>query len=257
MKRIGLTLANMLSLIWRLIPGRLRSGLLTTLFILDSRNRDPGIGLTRLLLLRDKIDWVINERAMAYGKGEHPKHRLTRYHHFFIQRIQDGDRVLDVGCGYGAVARSIACAHPYCEVVGIDHDEGRLRQALDSNNSPNLYFIKGDATKAVPVGPWNIVVLSNVLEHIVDRTAFLRSLQASTSSPRYLIRVPLFERDWQMALRRELGVDFRSDDDHKIEHTQSEFLAEISAAGLVPLEMQTLWGEIWADCGLARTDAIL
>ncbi len=255
MKQIGLIFANLLGLIWRLIPGRLRTGLITCLFILDSRNSNPGIGLARLFQLRDKIDWVINERAMVYGNGEHPKHRLTPYHQFFIQRVQDGDRVLDVGCGYGAVARSIAYTHPYCKVVGIDYDEGRLRQALDSNNLPNLHFIKGDATKEVPVGPWNIVILSNILEHIVDRVGFLRSLQASSSSPRYLIRVPLFERDWQMALRRELGVDFRSDNDHKIEHTQPEFLAEISAAGLVPLEIQTLWGEIWADCGLVQADA--
>lgn len=255
MKQIVLVLANFLNLAWSLIPSRLRTGLQTGLLVLDSRNSDPGIGLARLLRMRDKIDWVINERAMSYGKGEHPKHRLTRYHDFFIQRIRDGERILDVGCGYGAVARSIARARPQCEVVGIDQDPVRLGQALGSDNPPNLRFVKGDATQSVPGGPWNTVVLSNVLEHIEDRIAFLKSLQASTSAARYLIRVPLFERDWQMALRRELGIDFRSDNDHKIEHTRAEFLAEISAAGLAAANMQTLWGEIWADCEPVRTDA--
>lgn len=248
MKRQGLFLAEILGWFWRLIPGRLRTGLMTGLLVLESRHSDPGKGLACLLRMRDRLDWVINERAMAYGQGEHPKHRLTRYHDFFIERIADDERVLDVGCGYGAVARTIAKAHPNCEVAGIDQDRPRLTQARASNNPPNLHFIEGDATQRVPEGLWHVVVLSNVLEHIVERVAFLKALQDSTCASRYLIRVPMFERDWQMALRRELGVDFRSDDDHKIEHTLAEFQAEMTEAGLRPVELQMMWGEIWADC---------
>ena len=248
MKRFGLILANVVSFVWRIMPGRLRLGLLTGLMVLDSRHRDPGKGLEHLLRLRDKLDWVINERAMAYGYGEHPKHRLTRYHDFFVRHLTNGQRVLDVGCGYGAVARTIACAYPNSEVVGIDQDRGRLAMARTSENPPNLNFVEGDATASVPPGPWDAVVLSNVLEHIVDRVGFLKALQGSTLARQYLIRVPLFGRKWQMPLRRELGVDFRSDPDHKIEHTYDEFLAEIAASGLTVHEVQTRWGEIWADC---------
>lgn len=255
MKQVSLVIADILGIIWRMFPGRLRTGLLTALFVLDSRHGDPAKGLTRLLLLRERLDWVINERAMVYGRGEHPKHRLTDYHGFFVQHINDGDRVLDVGCGYGAVARSIALAYPRCEVTGIDQDKPRLAQARSTDNPANLQFVEGDATQTVPVGPWNAVVLSNVLEHIEERVHFLMTLQRATRASRYLIRVPLFERDWQMALRRELGVDFRSDEDHKIEHTLVEFQAEISKAGLKPVELQTMWGEIWADCRPVGEDA--
>lgn len=248
MKGFVLLIADMLGLMWRILPGGFRTGLLTGLFVLDSRNRDSVKGLIRLLSLRDRLDWVINERAMKYGRGEHPKHRLTNYHQFFVEHINDGERVLDVGCGYGAVARSIARAYPRCEVTGIDQDKPRLTQARASDNPANLQFVEGDATETVPSGPWNVVVLSNVLEHIRERVYFLKALQTATRASRYLIRVPLFERDWQMALRRELGVDFRSDDDHKIEHTLAEFQAEICKAGLKPVELQTMWGEIWADC---------
>lgn len=248
MKRIALLIADILGLTWRMFPGGMRAGLLTGLFVLDSRHGDPAKGLARLLLLRDRVDWVINERAMAYGRGEHPKHWLTDYHGFFVQHINDGERVLDVGCGYGAVARSIARAYPRCEVTGIDQDNSRLAQARASDNPANLQFMEGDATQAVPSGPWNVVVLSNVLEHIGERVHFLLALQTAARASRYLIRVPLFERDWQMALRRELGVDFFSDDDHKIEHTLAEFQAEIFESGLRPVELQTMWGEIWADC---------
>lgn len=248
MKRLALSIAGVLGLIWRMFPGSVRTALLTCLFVLDSRHVDPAKGLSRLLVLRDRLDWVINERAMAYGRGEHPKHRLTDYHNFFIRRINNGERVLDVGCGYGAVARSIAQSFPNCEVMGMDLDKRRLAQALASENPANLQFVEGDATKAVPAGIWNAVVLSNVLEHIAERVQFLTLLQKEVRASRYLIRVPLFERDWQMALRRELGIDFRSDDDHKIEHTLAEFQAEISEAGLKIVHLQTMWGEIWADC---------
>ena len=248
MKFFLLKVANGIAACWRFIPERLRLNFVTGLLIVESRHCDATQGLSRLLRLRDRLDWVINERAMIYGQGEHPKHRLTNYHKFFIERIEDGENVLDVGCGYGAVARSIARAHPRCRVVGIDNNPPRLEQARASNNPTNLSFIVSDATKYVPNGSWDVLVLSNVLEHIDDRIDFLKSLQLTTAVSRYLIRVPLFERDWQMALRRELGVDFRSDDDHRIEHTLAEFKSELGAAGLVIREIQTLWGEIWADC---------
>jgi len=255
LKQLALLIANTLGLIWRMFPKIIRTGFITGLFVLDSRHGDASKGLSRLLLLRDKLDWVINERAMVYGHGEHPKHRLTDYHRFFVQHINDGERVLDVGCGYGAVARSIARAYPRCIVMGMDQEKSRLAQAQVSDNPNNLQFVVGDATKEVPLGPWNAVVLSNVLEHIEERVNFLAELQKATQASRYLIRVPLFERDWQMALRRELGVNFRSDDDHKIEHTLAKFRSEIFEAGLKPVELQTIWGEIWADCRPVGEDA--
>ncbi len=248
MKPFLLSVANLLAWVWRLLPGRLRSSLLTGLFVLDSRDANPADGLQRMFALKDRLEWVINERAMAYGKGEHPKHRLTHYHRFFIDRISDGERVLDVGCGYGAVARSIARARLRSVVTGIEMNGIRLAQARSGDNPPNLSFVEGDATREVPPGGWDVVVLSNVLEHLHDRAGFLAKLQDISGASRYLIRVPLFERDWQIPLRRELGANYYSDDDHKIEHRLVEFQAEIEAAGLHVVEIFTLWGEIWAHC---------
>lgn len=252
MKRLILCLADVLAVIWRLFPARLRLDMLTGMLVIESRGADAGASLRRLLGVRDRLDWILNERAMVYGGGEHPKHRLMPYHNFFIERIGEAESVLDVGCGYGAVARSIARARPGCRVVGIDSDAGRLSQARVAANPPNLEFVAGDATIAVPDGCWNVVVLSNVLEHIDDRVAFLRALQTTTGAHRLLLRVPLFERDWQMALRRELGVDFRSDPDHRIEHTLAEFDDELGRAGLHAFERLTLWGEIWANCNTVQ-----
>jgi SAM-dependent methyltransferase len=247
MKAALLSIADALSMLWRLAPQRVRYALIKGLFVLESRGPDTGAALMRLFRVQDDLEHVVNERALAHGKGEHPKHRLMRYHDFFIDRIADGEHVLDVGCGYGAVARSIARRRPKSRIAGLDHDKGRLAQAQAADNPPNLAFAEADATKSVPEGPWDVVVLSNVLEHIADRTNFLKSLVATTKARRFLIRVPLFERDWKLPMRREVGANYFSDPDHKIEPSLAEFHAETEAAGLAVEELLTIWGEIWAS----------
>ncbi|MBI4968889.1 MAG: class I SAM-dependent methyltransferase [Rhodospirillales bacterium] len=192
------------------------------------------------------LERLIAEWATAYGGGIHPKHRLTRYHDFFVERLEAGSSVLDIGCGIGAVARSIAERVPGVRVTAIDSDPDILRQARALPHPGNLCFLESDASSGLPAGSWDAVILSNVLEHIERRVEFLQMILAKAAPRKILIRVPLFERDWRMPLRRELGVDFRSDPTHCIEHTLLEFETEVTAAGLRIVEQRTLWGEIWA-----------
>lgn len=247
-KAVILALLRALALPLRIVPGHLRVGFINGLIALDSRIGSPADALRRQFTILDMAERTIAERATAYGDGEHPKHRLMRYHDFFVDNIPAGSRVLDVGCGYGAVARSIATRVPGTTVVGIDLDEPRLTQAQQSENPPNLRFVLGDALVDLPKGPWNIVVLSNVLEHIKDRVEFLRRLVAATSAETVLIRVPLFERSWHLPLRKELGIGYFSDSTHFIEHTPDEFAAETAAAGLRIERQDFRWGEIWSVC---------
>lgn len=248
LKQSLLVLAGLLSALWRIIPAGLRRGLITGLLVLESRGSKPADSLRRLFLLQDKLDWIINERAMAYGGDVHPKHRLTRYHDFFVDRIDPGSRVLDIGCGYGAVARSIATRVPNSTVVGVELDQGRLGQARSGEVPANLSFVEADARRNLPAGPWNVIVLSNILEHIEDRVGFLRDVVRQAAPDKILIRVPLFERDWKLPLRRELGIGYFSDAEHFIEHRLEELRDEVLAAGLKPVETITLWGEIWTEC---------
>ena len=241
---------NFFGVIWNLFPNILRREILTLLLLLESRSYNLNGGIKNLFHFRDRLDWIINERAMKYGKGEHPKHRLIGYHNFFINRIKNGERVLDIGCGYGAVAKSVAHSKPKSYVLGLDNDDKRLLQAQNNSNLKNLNFINCDATKNIPTGKWDIVILSNVLEHIENRKQFLLDIQKTSLAPKFLIRVPLFERDWQMALRKELGFNYFSDNDHKVEHTINKFEEEIISSNLNINELITIWGEIWADCRL-------
>jgi len=53
-------------------------------------------------------------------------------------------------------------------------------------------FVLGDATKFDFEGTFDVIVLSNVLEHLKDRANFLAKLKANINPERFLIRVPMF-----------------------------------------------------------------
>lgn len=243
-----LGVAGVLGAVWRIIPERVRDVIFSGLLVMESRG-DPKRGLKRLFAIEDRIDWVLSERAMAYEGGVHPKHRLMRYHDFFVDNTPPNARVLDIGCGYGAVAASVARRVPNCTVVGVDRNRPRLAQAREMNASlKNLSFVEGDARRDLPGGKWDTVILSNILEHIEDRVGLLRDIIAQAKPDRVLIRVPSFERDWKLPLRKEIGVDYFSDPEHFIEPTVAELTAEVKQAGLLPGKTSTLWGEIWIVC---------
>ena len=63
----------------------------------------------RFLLALDSAVYPFQgEAALAAEGGLHPKHRILGYHDFFVARIRPGQRVIDLGCGVGALAASIA-----------------------------------------------------------------------------------------------------------------------------------------------------
>ena len=247
MKKKILFLISFLAKFWSLIPSKIRIFIFTFFYLLESRDKNSEKGLKNLFKLKDKLEWVINERALNYGKGIHPKHKLTKYHNFFIDRINNGETVIDIGCGYGEVARSIAKSKNLSKVYAIDIDPSKIKQAKSYKKSDNLFFLKVNAEENIDFKA-DVVVLSNVLEHIISREEFLVRIRKSTNAKKFLIRVPMFERDWQIPLRKELKIYYYSDEDHKIEHTIQEFKKEIENCNLQITYMSTIWGEIWAEC---------
>ena len=189
---------------------------------------------------------VQGEHAVAFGNGTHTKHRHMRYHDFFTERIRPDERVLDVGCGIGAVAHSIA-TRSQASVTAVDVEPAKIEQARAMYPHPRLEYVVSDATRDVPGDGYDVLVLSNVLEHLPDRPAFLKAVMANVEGGRALIRVPLFERDWRVPLKRELGVEWRLDPTHETEYTVDAFHQEMRAAGLEIVEEQLRWGEIWAE----------
>jgi SAM-dependent methyltransferase len=235
--------------LWALIPGFIRANVILFLLILETRSMNASNGLKKAFHFKDKLDWIINERALALGNGIHPKHRLINYHNFFIDYIVDGESILDVGCGYGAVAQSISQAHPNSIVCGVDINSAKVSMANKLFMRRNLSFkILDILDERNSIGTWNVVVMSNVLEHIENRVEFLKTILKKTHAKKILIRVPLFERSWEVPMRKELNINYYSDQDHKIEHSLLEFYDEMSRSSLVIDDCFTKWGEIWVKC---------
>ncbi len=247
-KYIFLLGIKFISLPLKIIPEKIRLNVLFGFLLIESRVSNPQKALKNLFLLKDKLDLLINERALAYEGLIHPKHRLMNYHGYFISNIPDGSKVIDIGCGVGAVARAIAERVKGVEVTGIDNDKERLENAMLNNSLANLKFTYGDALEIEGKDKWDVVVLSNVLEHRSERVTFLSNIKNRLHPTLILIRVPLFERSWEVPMRKELGINYYSDNTHFIEHTIEQFENEITESGLKVDSIQYIWGEIWAKC---------
>lgn len=177
--------------------------------------------------------------------GLHPKHRLMNYHRFFVDNVCENSAVLDIGCGNGALTYDIASKAK--KVVGIDLSEKNISIAKNKFSRENTEYICGDARRYINQfvnEQFDVIVLSNVLEHIDKRVKFLTSLKKV--APKLLIRVPMLNRSWIDVYKKELGLEYRLDKTHFIEYTFESFKEELGKAGLSILDYSIQFGEIWA-----------
>jgi SAM-dependent methyltransferase len=198
-----------------------------------------------LLVSYDDVYRSLDQAAIKYDDGIHAKHRLTRYHDFFVERVRPGERVLDLGCGKGEVAFDLV-NKAGATVVGVDYDGYHLSFARSRFSHPDLEFIEADITEWLPEGEFDVVILSNVLEHLDARREFLERVVASSRPSRLLLRVPQYARDWTVPLRDEVGLSGYWDPDHEVEYDAESFRAEMAVAGLEVDELELSWGEIWS-----------
>ena len=224
--------------------GDLVAGSLFRLWVSAISRQPPRVAATRLLRLADGLLARVDVLAVALDDGVHAKHRIMGYHDFFLERVQPGERVLDVGCGKGELAHDLA-ERGGADVTGIDVDVGSLAFARERFRSPRLELVQADALAWSPPGSFDVVVLSNVLEHVEDRVGLLRRLRELAAPSRFLIRVPVLERDWLVGLRRELGLPYYGDLTHETEYSAEQLERELGAAGLELVELEHRWGELW------------
>lgn len=208
----------------------------------------------RLILFTLKI--ILKTHSFSYGlagslarkverDGLHPKHRLMNYHKFFVDNVSANDSILDIGCGNGALTYDVAKRAK--KIVGIDLSEQNISFAKRKLSGKNIDYVCGDALTDLPNDKFDVILLSNVLEHIEKRVEFLSSLKEK--APKFLIRVPVLNRSWIDLYKKELGLEYRLDKTHFIEYTFGGFKEELDKAGLALLNYSIQFGEIW---GIAR-----
>jgi SAM-dependent methyltransferase len=95
--------------------------------------------------------------------------------------VREGDRVLDVGCGFGDTAIKLARrVGATGEVVGIDCCDAFLdyaRRAAQSQGLANLRFIRGDAEIALPTEEFDFVFARFGTMFFANPVAALRNMR--------------------------------------------------------------------------------
>ena len=229
-----------------LMPTRLMRGLFRFWLSVLGSDPDRRRSVRELLITYDDAYRALDLAAIEYDGGVHAKHRLTGYHDFFVERVSPGERVLDIGSGKGELAHDLV-ERSGATVVGVDHDQSHLDFARSRFAHERLEFRSGDVLDGLPDGHFDVVVLSNVLEHLGPRVEFLRRLVASATPSRILLRVPVYARDWTVPFTAEVGLLAYWDPDHEIEYDPESFRAELAEADLGVTELVLTWGEIWAQ----------
>jgi len=201
-----------------------------------------NLWIKALLKVHNFLYYKISITAVKLNNGIHPKHRIMNYHRHFIDNIEENSKILDIGCGIGALANSIAKKAEI--VLACDINRNSIEMAKSTFKNDNVKFIYADATSYEFNENFDYIILSNVLEHIKDRIIFLKKIKHLAKY--MLIRVPMIDRSWLPLYKKELGVEYRLDSSHYIEYTLATFQKEIENAGLQISSFSIQFGEIWA-----------
>ena len=74
-------------------------------------------------------------------------------------------RILEIGCGPGALAEALRRWYPKAEIIGLDRDREFLRFARE--RVPGVEFLAGDATDLpFPASSFDVTVSNTVQEHV-------------------------------------------------------------------------------------------
>ena len=198
-------------------------------------------GIKVLIRLNDKIySYMLAAVKISEGSTFHPKHRVTDLHAFFTEGVRRGDRVLDVGCNLGHIAAAVASKAEHVTALDIRPDV--VERAKGLFPLPNVSFVACDFLQYDPPESSDVVIASNVLEHVSDRSGFLAKCRSI--APRLLVRVPAIDRDWMVPYRRELGLEWRLHPDHEIEYSEETLRQELERAGYAVLRIFERFGAV-------------
>jgi ubiquinone/menaquinone biosynthesis C-methylase UbiE len=146
---------------------------------------------------------LFNAKAKTWSQKYQTGGRLANRAAIFLELTQKflspNDRILDLGCGTGAISSRLAALGfrvTACDIAGEMIETGKKIY----RNSPIEWFVLPSAWKQLPFGPnsFDGIIASSVLEYIVDLDAAFAECQrvlipggyliATVPNPRNLVR---------------------------------------------------------------------
>lgn len=187
-----------------------------------------------------KLDFLLDSAAITNRLAmEHAAElglNIWGENSFIHSRIRPTDRVLEIGCSSGRVLSTIKAA----DRVGVDYDAPAIERGRHEH--PELTFIAGEARDYLEAAePFDVLILSHVLEHIDDPGQFLRTFAHRFN--RIYVEVPDFEFTTNNAVRLARKRDLiYMDGDHVAEFDRDELEALFKSVGLDVLDREFRWG---------------
>ncbi|GAJ13001.1 unnamed protein product, partial [marine sediment metagenome] len=171
----------------------------------------------------------INRLVINYYNGKHPKHHLWKIHYkFIIDNIKPGEKVLDIGCG-GSMSYNQQLAKNNNIIDAVDKNSILVQKCSNENKFENIKYYVLDISQELPSKKYDIIILSHVLEHINNPVVVLHNIKKITN--KIIVRLPRYDNDWMKLVKKDLGMYYYNDLDHKQEFTQESAEELVRGAG--------------------------
>lgn len=186
--------------------------------------------LAYLFKVQKIVDHFVAVKCVEHYKGKHPKHHLWTIHYkFVVDHVNDSDVVMDVGAGASS-SYTQEIASKVKRVDCVDIREDRVSKANAENKFDNVKYKLSDITKDFPENThYDVVILSHVLEHLHDPIEVLENMKTITN--KLIIRLPRYDDHWTYLVKKDLGLDYFKDYDHKEEYTLETAIDLVKKAG--------------------------
>ena len=121
-----------------------------------------------------------------------------RYYHQRLEEVYrslvfPGLRIIEIGCGHGDLLGALEPSFG----VGVDFS-GQMVRAAGSRH-PNLHFMQADAHDLPLKGPFDIIILSDLVNDLWDVQTVLLNL-ASLANRNTRVIINLYSRVWELPL---------------------------------------------------------
>ena len=112
--------------------------------------------------------------AQRYSLG--PSRRLIHKH--LDATVPHAERILDVGCGVGQLARELARARPGCELIGCDASPDMIARAQADYTAPNLAYHTGPVEVMERGSGFDAIVCTHAFPYFPDKPASMAAMAA-------------------------------------------------------------------------------
>ena len=161
--------------------------------------------LGEVLERKDPLVEEVRRFYEEHHEGIERARRARRYFYGYLTRVLQtripaGQSILDIGCGSGHLLSALRPSRG----VGIDLSAPAVAAAQAAYGPAGLHFVQGNAADPEVLarldGPFDVILLVNVVTHLADVQSTLESLQA-VCHPRTRVVIYSYSRLWQPALR--------------------------------------------------------